>query len=268
MAAAYDWREAPDKEWAEKTRILVEQAYARSQSAVVFVAHSLGCLRTYYFLSLMTPQWRAKFVHRFIAVSPPWGGSLMSLDSFFNGYNIAPFVGRYFGPLARRVPSDWFLLPQANAWPKGAILLSTPSRNYTFSDSDISQLLVDAGDADAHAKVENVRSIIAPFIKYDKPLGIPVTCVLSPGFPTAYSLHSDEDIQRRPPYDEWQRIEGHVNVDGDGTVSINSLRFACDRWAEMGAPVSVKEFPKIGHVAVIKDNTATSYIVDQTCNTP
>jgi hypothetical protein len=134
MAAAYDWRMIPDKEWAEKTRVLIEQAVERSNTTVVVVAHSLGCLRMHYFLSRMTQVWKAAHMHRLVAVSPPWAGSVMSLDSFFNGYDLAPLVGGFFGPLARHVPSDWFLLPIKAAFPADAVLLRTPSRNYTFSD--------------------------------------------------------------------------------------------------------------------------------------
>lgn len=63
-----------------KLKSLVEKTYEMNQKKrVMLLAHSLGNLYVLYFLKMMTPQWKKKYVRSYVAVSAPIGGSVKPL---------------------------------------------------------------------------------------------------------------------------------------------------------------------------------------------
>lgn len=265
VSAGYDWRAVPDKAWAEKTRVLVEKAVAAAGGLpAVIVGHSMGAPRSYYFLMQQTAEWRAKYIHHVIQVSPAWMGAGKSFDTLWEGYDFGlPIDGRFFAPLTRRVPSDWFLLPQSAAFPQGHTMLQTPSRNWTLDD--LPELFETMGVADAAKKIAFARAALAPWgNSYDEAPGVPVSSFYTTGHKTTLTLVISEDAKKHAPDEGWPRAT-RVYGDGDGTVNIESLLYPTKKWESMGNDVTYHQYTGYGHVKLLTSKTVIKDIVNEVC---
>lgn len=268
VGAAYDWRHLPDEAWFERTRLLIEKTVSHAGRRAVVVAHSMGALRMYAMMMRQSLEWRVKHIARFVPACPPWAGSPKSLQSFFSGYGVAgffPLNGKFFAPVARRIPGDLFLMPRGFGWPLGATAVFTPTRNYSYDE--MADILNDAGMKDAHAQVAAARAPLSPFGAYDALPGIGVTCLISPGRDTLQAMKFKDDLVKSDPLGDWPDPEKLVKGPGDGTVPLTSLRYACDKWARAGQDSVVVEFtPALGHFLMLKNQKVIDTLISIACH--
>eukprot|EP01105_Mastigella_eilhardi_P019161 TRINITY_DN4495_c0_g1_i4.p1 TRINITY_DN4495_c0_g1~~TRINITY_DN4495_c0_g1_i4.p1 ORF type:complete len:333 (+),score=58.40 TRINITY_DN4495_c0_g1_i4:702-1700(+) len=253
FGAGYDWRKLPSPEWLAATRRLVEAAAARSGGRPVdLVAHSMGCLHAYSFLMGQTQRWKDRYIHNLIAVSPPWSGSVEAVLSILTGNSLGlPVDPHWARQLAVTFPGTYYLLPNPRfGWNSSQVLVKTPSKAYTAND--YRELFADAGIE--HAAPMSVRAQAAwdsmnlhgasgnQPLSLDYP-GVPVSCIYSRGVTTAETLSYASG-----------RFDGPPSIalgDGDGTVNLQSLEYACRAWQEAGHPVDISIFDSLNHFQTI-----------------
>lgn len=67
-------------EYFEQVKDLIEETYEiNGQQRVILMCHSLGCIRSVHFLNNQSESWKNKYVHEYVALSAPWGGSVDAL---------------------------------------------------------------------------------------------------------------------------------------------------------------------------------------------
>lgn len=262
FAASYDWRKNPNTAWLFQIKLLIENITASSGTRAVLISHSMGSPRAAYFVSQMTDQWRTKHIERHVAIAPAWMGAMDAVQAMFSGWNSGiPLSGSFFAPLARRIGSSWSLFPRAAAWPKGAIAVQSPSQNWTYSQ--LVDLVEQAGTQHAQDKLDRANAYLDAMEDYLELPGIPVSCIVSKDSKTITALRFASDIKKSPEDGSWQHPKA-IEGEGDGTVPLESLLFACNRWASLGADVNIT-FRKGGHFALIKDRDVITDVVRLSC---
>jgi len=258
----FHWIDAPNVEWVERMKKLIEDFYEKNGNTVVLVAHSMGCPYTYYFLQTAGDAWVKKYIHKLIVVSPAWMGSVKALDFMFDGFDYGvPIAGKVLAPLARHVPSVWMLLPWADAF-KGKIMATSPSKNYTFDM--LAELLKDVGADNVDAKLKTTMGVFDKFDNYAKPPPVPVIALLGRNVDTVTQLNFKKDVVPCDPDGTWT-ADSRTLGDGDGTVPADSLRYPTDKWAAMGADVQVHYFDKAEHVKILYTDEVINMVVNEAC---
>jgi len=127
----------------------IEAKVTKTGKKVVIRGCSGGTINGYAFLMSQTKAWRQKHIMAFLAIAPVFGGTISSLKSVLNGWNVgsgsaARCVGRY---VAIHLPSVLWMWPHPGdgpgQWNKTEVLISSPTKNYTAYDLD--ELLKDLG---------------------------------------------------------------------------------------------------------------------------
>lgn len=233
---------------------LIEKAsISNGGKPVILVSHSLGGL---FALHLLNDQnhffWRQKFIKHFIALSVPWGGTVMEMLTFASGYTLGIPLLR---PLqVRETERSWgsnlWLLPNPNSFSGENPLVVT--KNATFSAHEIAQFLIDIGfPQGVYPYVTRTLPMISE--RSEAP-GVPFTCIIGSGVKTPETLFYGES-----GYDEQPKI---VYGDGDGTVNMVSLLAVESMWGNVkNQIIKVIKVDGVDHSSIVKDDVAVSKIV-------
>eukprot|EP00180_Rhodochaete_pulchella_P003487 Plantae.Rhodophyta-Rhodochaete_pulchella.ctg59981.p1 GENE.Plantae.Rhodophyta-Rhodochaete_pulchella.ctg59981~~Plantae.Rhodophyta-Rhodochaete_pulchella.ctg59981.p1 ORF type:complete len:253 (-),score=19.71 Plantae.Rhodophyta-Rhodochaete_pulchella.ctg59981:49-717(-) len=208
------------------------------------LGHSNGNVIIQYLLQVYAPTgWATKYIGRYIAVSGPFLGSPLMLESIASGIpsfgNMSVIPKANFVEVMRSLGSAYGLLPAPN------------TSTVTFGDGSS----YDAADVELYARIGGTsmsnqfeftgtaREILT------KDPGVPVTCLLSDmgASSTAKDLHWPGSATEKP-----QVVNGH----GDGTVPLDSLR-VCNSWPSVD---SSKTFDGIVHKDTVSHPTSINYI--------
>ncbi|XP_069757454.1 phosphatidylcholine-sterol acyltransferase [Narcine bancroftii] len=251
-AAPYDWRVAPyeQEEYFDKLKNLIEEMYMTYRKSVYLMGHSMGNLFILHFLKHQPQEWKDKFIHAFISLGAPWGGSVKTFSVLASGEN----YGLSLDPLKireqqRATTTNAWLLPTKRAWPADHIFISTPTYNYTYND--YRRFFTDIEYEDGWFKWKNGKSFLSEL----RPPGVEVYCMYGVGLPTPVTYIYDEGFPSSQPVQS-------VYEDGDSTVSKKSLSL-CKQWKDHQAQkVHVMEFPGIRHLEHIYDMNALEAIQD------
>lgn len=123
-------------DWFKRMVQLTESAYKMNHNTgVTFIVHSMGGRMILHFLQQMTEGWKNKYVKQFIALSTPWGGSVMPLEALSVGYSFQKdFIihGRKMRNALSTFPSMVWMKPLENVWAADQIFVKTPKKNYTL----------------------------------------------------------------------------------------------------------------------------------------
>ncbi|KAK9072181.1 hypothetical protein SSX86_008613 [Deinandra increscens subsp. villosa] len=238
----------------ENLKQLVENASnANGGNPVILVSHSLGGLFALQLLNRNPPSWRKQYVKHFIALSAPWGGAVDEMLTFASGNALGvPLVN----PLLvrneqRSSESNLWLMPRRKQFPVETPLVVTPDSAY--SSFDISRFLTDIGFEEG---VYPYETRIMPMVEELAAPGVPVTCIVGNGVPTAETLYYGED-----GFDKQPEI---VYGDGDGTVNIASLLALEDEWEEeKDQKLKVIKLAGISHMDILKDDKSLARIIDE-----
>ncbi|CAE7679204.1 LCAT1 [Symbiodinium sp. CCMP2456] len=259
--APYDWRLAGDAHskpangvggYYQQLQGLIEKTVQASGERAVVLSHSLGCpTMLAFFNSYVSEDWRAQHIHGWVALSGPWMGGATQIAAYLGGWTL--------GLPSWLVPHDYVQRVQVNAssgvWMSPhpdafgtAVLVETPSRNYTAADVPdmLRKIGVKAGGnqtASLFAKLQK------PFAKLQHaPKNVPLQNWYSTGIRTAESLVFDSDI-----------VEGFDKVatktrygDGDGLVNLLSLVQVEKVWPQSPL-VSTRRFPNCSHFGILSD---------------
>lgn len=247
-AAPYDFRKAPNEQsaWMEAVKELIENTYhLNGRSRVVLIAHSMGALFAHIFLTRQTPEWKEQFIHEFISIGAPYGGSLVALKTLATGRNfgIIPFRDDEIRNLETSYPVVPFLLPSKLAWSSDDALVVINSSNAVKT--------IRLDNYNEWFSLLNLPNVAEMYFDVKDLLGnlqhpgVNVTCIYSHGSATVSQLFYEKsnDFPSNPHL---------LYSDGDGSVNRNSLE-ACLKWStERDFTFKVASYPSYGHVELLK----------------
>jgi len=203
----------------------------------------------------------------YVPMAPAWMGAVKAFDFMLEGVDFdLPIAGKYFAPLMRHLPSLWFLLPKAEAFPD-MVLATSPSKTYTFKDME--ELFNDGNLSYVEGKLRDAKGAYFDLIDdyntlpYDK---LRVRQFMGCGKDTVVGLNFAEDIKPHDPDGTWESCK-RVTGDGDHTVPIQSLVYAPNKWAEHGYDVEVYKFEGVSHVDLIQNEEAIEKVIELVCET-
>jgi lysophospholipase-3 len=247
FGAPYDFRLAADGlmqvGWFARLQQLVEQAVQQNNNRpAVFVAHSMGCLVSLYFLTRQSPDWRSKNVAGLVAISAPWEGSVTALKGSISGdnFDVSGVPHDLLRPVQSTAPSAPWLFPTPDVW-GDKVLVRTKSAEYT--GRDIPRLLLDLFLEQQAAVYHVTRNLTYPL----PPLDMPVYCLHGTGVDTDESFYYDVD---RFNHDAPPAPKNITKGDGDGTVPLVSLE-ACSK---LGAQAVIKTYDGAEHTGILGDD--------------
>ncbi|CAN6450813.1 unnamed protein product [Victoria cruziana] len=258
--APYDFRHGPGNGrspstgslFLEDLKGLIEKASSSNGGKkVILISHSLGGLWALHLLNRNSLAWRRKYVKHFIALTPPWAGTVQELIALASGYTLGlPLVNPLLvRPQQRQSESNLWLLPSpVISWHDPLVI----TRNRTYSASNMPEFLADIGYSEG---VPPYRSRILPLMSDQlvAPL-VPVTLMVGAGVATPELLVFGED-----GFDKQPEI---VYGDGDGTVNLKSMMAVVSAWEGVeNQSLKVTKLHRISHLAILKDEFSIRKIV-------
>ncbi|KAH7665033.1 lysophospholipase III protein [Dioscorea alata] len=241
-------------QYLQDLKKLIESAFvSNGKKPVIIVSHSLGGLFVLQLLNRSPLSWRHKYIKHFIAVSVPWGGTVLQMLTFASGYTLGvPIVD----PLLvrgeqRSSESNLWLMPSPKFFARKPLVI-TEKKSYMASD--IPEFLMDIGFGEG---VCPYKTRIVPLLDSLKAPGVPVTCIVGTGVETPEMLvYGDEgfDVQPRIFYG-----------DGDGSVNIESLLALKSLWSGLEGEhkLRVINVSGVSHMSLVKDTVAVNEILAQ-----
>lgn len=234
-------------DYFENVQKVVEDTFEiNSKRKVNIICHSLGCLRSVHFLNTRSVEWRNKYIHGYVSLAAPWGGSTEALQSLLLGanFNIPLLNINKFRDLERTFPSIVELLPRNTVW-KDKVIVQTPKKKWTANDYQEIFDFVQCEDC----KV-NFHDVVMPNIAFPE---VNITCIFGKGVttPSKYKyFFNNPDIK---PY--------AYGGDGDGVVNSISLEY-CSGWKKSQSKYRVNDYALegINHGSIIdKDEIIDLY---------
>ncbi|KAG5543675.1 hypothetical protein RHGRI_016436 [Rhododendron griersonianum] len=236
---------------------LVEEAsISNGGKPVILVSHSLGGLFVLQLLNRNSPSWRQKYIKHFVALSAPWGGTVVEMLTFASGNALGvPLVD----PLLvreeqRSSESNLWLMPSPRFFGRSKPLVITPDATYT--GQDILRFLNDIGFSEG---VNRYSSRILPLVARLKAPEVPITCVIGTGVSTPETLYYG-----KKGFDQQPEV---LYGDGDGTVNMVSLVAVESEWAEeKNQTLKFIKIPGVSHTGILKDDAALDEIIEEICS--
>lgn len=264
--APYDWRMAPDGHagayqayggsYYLRLRALIESTFSSNNNTKVHIlSHSLGGPTILAFLNRQTAAWKDQYIRSFIPISGPWGGAVELLEADISGHNfgIPVIPDDYLKPIQSTAASGSFLLPDAAAF-GDAVLVATPSRNYTASDiPHMLQVLnlTQAGAILSRLEDEGLKT------HQLQPAGVDTHLIWSYGVKTQLQLRYNSDLHAG--FDKPATAQG--TGDGDGTVNIESSLFGYALFGNNEAKaITYRNFSGPTHNGIIGEAAVMAYV--------
>ena len=252
--APYDWRKAANElgDFFDRLKNLIEETYEQQgQQRIVLMTHSMGGMNALHFLQQQEAAWKEKYIHKFVPISGPFGGSVESLSVYLTGLDtlgLLPFLSdnRIIHAITS-LPAVAYLLPNRYVFDSSDVLIQ--SQNWTITIDNLYNLFDLLNLPTAKYIYNDTKNLLGQNL--DHP-GVNITCVYSYGLldkKTAY-FDREEDFPFNPRW-TWE--------DGDGLVNIKSLQ-SCLRWKENTSfTFSSKVFDAIIHADMIRDLRPISF---------
>ncbi|KAM7266663.1 hypothetical protein ACFE04_004560 [Oxalis oulophora] len=256
FGAPYDFRyglanaghpcEIGSKFLKELNHLIENASISNGGKPVIIVSHSLGGLFVLQLLNRNPLSWRERYIKHFIALSAPWGGTVVEMLTFASGSTLGvPLVD----PLLvreeqRSSESNLWLFPNPFLFNQEKSLVVTPYDTYTASDTV--KFLDDIGYSEG---VYPYTSRILPLMEQLTAPLVPVTCIIGKGVKTAETLIYGEN-----GFDEQPEI---VYGDGDGTVNLVSLLALESLWrSEKNQALKLISISGVDHTDILKNEVA------------
>lgn len=286
-AAPYDWRTGPT-EWNapggdfQKLKTLIEDTVARNGGRRArLISLSLGGPYFHLFLTRYlagdvanggcggaeaAQQWKDAHIENWVALSSLWNGVSLAAHMLTAGYksSIFPKWLTWLDPADERVvtrtmPGVSFMIPAPYKLANGSVYdpvqvttgaLAGNGRDYRASQ--MGELLAAAGLDNALALYN--RSVEAHSDILEHP-GVTTYCWHGTNISTEIGLRfNGTDVTEQPTLVK--------TMEGDGTVSMDSMQL-CKHWpARADHPVAEETFPGIGHIGMVQDTTVLGRILD------
>ena len=224
----------PLKIWSK-----IRMYYDNDNTPVSIVTVSMGGVVSLHFLrNIVNQAWKDKFIANFIPLGSPWSGSPYQVQSMikfgqqFYGIDIAPY--------ARTWQSTAWLLPRAS-FTKDAVLVETPSRQYTandykqfFNDLEFPQgydMFLGSDEIRYQWPGPNVTT----YCVYGSNVSTPVKFIYSKDFP---EIAEPTEI---------------IYGSGDDSV-VKEGGELCLQWKNGYYPVHAYEVPNVDHVTLVSNH--------------
>lgn len=251
VGAAFDFRKAPNElaEYFDNLKDLIENQYAsNNKRPVTLICHSMGCLNSLYLLNRQSEDWKEVHVRRLIAMAAPWSGSFKALNAVLNGDTLGiPLLNKQsVQKLQSNHPGLMYLFPREPAFAKTRVLVQTPTRNYSLENLD--ELFVDAKLLSTREIWHDTRAIADNL----KAPNVELWCLYGSGIPTPSKLIYKDSLGDS----NYLEVDG----EGDGTVSLESLRACEDFKSQQEKPVHSQMFSGVDHINILKGNQAANFI--------
>lgn len=247
VGAPYDWRQAPNElghYYSNLTKLIEDIYRSCGHRKVIIIAHSMGNpLLLYFYNSIVTQEWKDKFIHSHISIAGAWGGALQIIRLLASGYNMNHY--RILLPpsslreMQRSFTSSTFLFPSYNVWSENEVLATVNDKNYTLKN--VEEFFKDIGYKVGWYQYQNTAHLLGDF----QAPNIEVHCIYGYGIETPESFEWSgrwfPDYQPDTTYG-----------DGDGTVNRRSLE-ACKKWIGKngGKKISLYAFKGGEHVDIL-----------------
>ena len=238
-----------------RLKLLVEEMYNDTGSAVALVVHSLGGPMSLYFLNskLVTQEWKDKYIKVYIPLSGAFAGASEALEAVVSGnlalkfvLNHQPKTAAFNVQIHRSFESLYWLMPRAEAY-GDQVLVETPSANYTAGDYQ--QMFTTF----ANYPLGWTKYMPTSTINEGNPFpGVPTHCFYGSDVPTPLTfVYSSNDPTQAP-----EVIWGS----GDGTANKASLE-VCLMWAN-NTGFQSRAFPGVEHVNMVKNTEVLNAIAE------
>lgn len=208
---------------------MVEDAYDRTgQTRVTLVSHSLGGLYTHtFFTSVVDEEWKDKYIHAWVPVSPAYGGVTYGLKQIVSGDSAGlPLIAdRSLKTEQRSYESSLWLLPAWQLYGE-RVLVTGGGKNYTALE--YGDLAADAGFATFSMRFDRVKDLTVwddsgadsgAMLLHDP--NVDVFPVYGNGQETAIRYEYESGFDTEP--------KTITSMEGDGTVELLSLQ-AGNHW--------------------------------------
>ena len=249
--------------YLHRLKALVEDMYySTGRTKVTLVVHSMGGIVSLHFLTGfrgINQAWKDKYIHAYITLSAAWSGGVASLQTAISQIHgiaehfliVSKKISKKFVPIARSFESLPWLFPKASVF-GNAVLVSTPSKNYTANDYK-----------DLFSKIKNYKNGYKFFqrvqginLNYPAP-NVPTHCLYGDKVDTPKKFTYKADFNKDTDTIGLQPdvTFGH----GDGTVNNVSL-VVCHKWSSMSSPFKNKAYDYVDHMDIVRNPKVLKYI--------
>uniref|UniRef100_A0A915D9Z9 Lecithin:cholesterol acyltransferase family protein n=1 Tax=Ditylenchus dipsaci TaxID=166011 RepID=A0A915D9Z9_9BILA len=253
LGAAFDWRFAPDSpmldEFYSNLTTSIEKSVNSTGNKVCILGHSYGNIIAKYFLDERTTvDWRQYYIGCVFHVAASWGGAIKTTMEVTSGENMPLFMdAATVRDFSRNASAIATMLPSAQVFDEEHVFASVNGVDYKINEME--QYLKDVGDYFSYKTYDSwyKKRLDRPYIE--------TFCIHGSNMPTpskyVYTLNLDEPSEI-------------INENsGDGTVNKASLD-VCKTWESLHGPkITVKEFPSVSHVGIIRDDGFFDYLLEK-----
>jgi len=257
--APYDWRKGLNELTPYFTQLQrqVEDAFTKgSNTPVVMVGHSLGCLVTMKFLQTRTQAWKDKYIASFVSLNGPYGGAVKGLVALIHGFNLdipilpAPKVRE----MQRTFLSTYTLSPNRLAFAQDFPLFYGPdNKRYNLVDFENGNIF----RAINHPEAIALNNLVKSSINLSTRLGVKLHCVIGEGVKTVNALKIEQQ-------DFPNKVTELYYGLGDGTVNAQSLNL-CEK-LQGTKQLKVHRFAGGEHMGMVKSEKFANLLVDIVAN--
>jgi len=211
------------------------------------------------FLMSQTLEWRQKYIHHYIPVSPVWIGTniipfAMITQKILN-FTVLPIAS--LGSVFRFIQGTYLLNPSIYYNPD-TLVAKTDLNVYTARN--LSVLLERVGVKNAEALVRYPQDQLYKY-KFKHP-GIPITTIYSTGADTLgpFRWYKDSEVGIDEPIPEL--------IEGDGLVPHDSLTYALNVWSQSKYADITEGIPLPGttHASATNNNNTIHIVFKAACD--
>jgi len=257
----YDFRRIGDNNYTNtyfkylKGRL--ESIFVKSNKKIILLSHSLGCPTTIYFLNVMGPQWSNKYIEKFVAFAPAWGGSIKTMKPILYGDNegIPMTKDHDFNDAEKVMGGIMMCMPSPLIYKDDEIVVVEKSdgSKQSYTSSQLPELFVKSGHQDS-AKLYQIFDKNGVIGGDDNVIGgqriprtltdpeIEVEVIYSNCCKTAHQYTFSATSSNTNPFDNAPTITS--NMAGDGTVPELSCTYPCNNDFNKWSNCNCNKFPR------------------------
>ena len=260
-SAPYDFRKAPNEldDYFVQLKTLIEETSFRQKSRVILMTFCYGGTVSLYFLHRQSQEWKDKYIHNFVSIGAPYGGSMKPISGYTDGTeDLDRFPVLYRKRMIKSIatiPTLASMLPNKFSWTQNETLVDGVKGRFTTAN--MGKLFDLLGFPDIKLMFNDTKDLLG---NLEHP-GVNITCLYSTGLNTKSAAHFDreEDFPLNP---RW------TFEDGDRTVPTRSLQ-TCLRWSKNPSFTFTHQvFKKIVHFEMVKTPSFIEYLYNTITGDP
>ncbi len=265
FAACYDFRKIGDPteidSWCMSLTKLIEQNCAMQENPAIIIGHDLGAVIANYFLVNALPEWKNKFISKFISISGTFGGCPKALRTILSGNS---GTTNNFNEATKTSSGLSLILPNFKIYGNNPLI---HFNNITYSSKDIPKLVETVSEeASKILKIsEKVRDISmnAPGVEVHILAGSDVDTESSYKYTMSLVNEPEKDIpfyQLELPFS--QKFNYPDQFQGDGTMPNFALEYPISWSKSQSQPVYFRFFTGMEHTKILSSFESVSYILN------